>query len=30
VLTTPRADVTRDMEFTRRPAPVPRSPEVVS
>jgi monooxygenase len=28
VLTTPRADVTRDMEFTRRPAPV-RSPEVV-
>jgi monooxygenase len=29
VLTTPRADVTRDMEFTRRPAPVPRSSEVV-
>ncbi|MEV4278116.1 flavin-containing monooxygenase [Actinoplanes xinjiangensis] len=29
VFTTPRADVTHDMEFTRRPAPV-RSAEVVS
>ncbi|GGN68801.1 flavin-binding monooxygenase [Actinoplanes lobatus] len=30
VLTTPRADVTRDMSFTRRPAPVRRPEEVVS
>ncbi|GAA0464191.1 monooxygenase flavin-binding family protein [Actinoplanes capillaceus] len=30
VLTTPRADVTRDMRFTRRPAPVRRSEEAFS